>query len=76
MEFNIGDIVRVKFKPEELNPYIIKDITFVSLRGNYHSGKLYTVGRNGSNMGFTVEESEIELHLTELRDRKLIKLGL
>lgn len=83
MEFKCGDIVNVKFKPKELNPYVITGITKSSsfpksaFYDTSYSVKSYRLLQIDPVMiSFEVSEDEIELHISEVRNNKLKELGV
>lgn len=75
-KFKIGQLVNVNFKPTYLNPYIIMGVGD-SKYGKYdYPPTTYSIGRYNEISFFEVNEDEIELHISEIRDSKLEQLGI
>lgn len=79
-KFKCGDIVNVKFKPAELNPYVVTGIVKIEnnrFRGVFLSFWEYQVRScKLQQNSFDVGEDEIELHISEIRENKLKELGI
>lgn len=86
-KFKCGDIVNVKFKPDELNPYVVTGIIKIEnnrfgrnwFTSNAYQVKSYKLSQTrlvDAIKSFDVGEDEIELHISEIRDNKLKELGI